>query len=40
MIAYKVDLPGEFNGSTTFNVVDLSPFNVGDVLSLHTQFRF
>ena len=26
----KVDLPGEFNVSATFNVVDLSPFNVGD----------
>ena len=28
--AYKVDLPGEFNVSATFNVADLSPFDVGD----------
>ena len=28
--AYKVDLPGEFNVSTTFNVTNLSPFDVGD----------
>ena len=30
--AYKVDLPGEFNVSATFNVADLSPFDVGDDL--------
>jgi hypothetical protein len=24
--AYKVDLPGEYNVSTTFNVKDLSPY--------------
>ena len=29
-IAYKVDLPGEFNVSATFNVADLSPFDVRD----------
>ena len=28
--AYRVDLPGEYNISATFNVVDLSPFDVGD----------
>ena len=27
---YKLDLPGEYNISATFNVSDLSPFNVGD----------
>ncbi|KAH9686182.1 Endonuclease [Citrus sinensis] len=28
--AYKLDLPGEYNVSATFNVSDLSPFDVGD----------
>ena len=28
--AYKLDLPGEYNISATFNVFDLSPFDVGD----------
>ena len=28
--AYKVDLPGEFNVSASFNVANLSPFDVGD----------
>ena len=28
--AYKLDLPGEYNISCTFNVSDLSPFDVGD----------
>ena len=27
---YKLDLPGEYNISATFNVFDLSPFDVGD----------
>ena len=27
--AYKIDLPGEYNVSATFNVSDLSLFNVG-----------
>ena len=27
---YKVDLPGDFNVSTTFNVADLSPFDVSN----------
>jgi hypothetical protein len=28
--AYKLDLPGEYNISATFNVSDLSLFNVGE----------
>ena len=28
--AYRVDLPGEYNVSATFNAADLSPFDVGD----------
>ena len=28
--AYKLDLPGENNISATFNVSDLSPFDVGE----------
>ena len=28
--AYKVDLPGEYNVSATFNVSDLSLFDVGE----------
>jgi hypothetical protein len=28
--AYKVDLPGEYKVSATFNVSDLSPFDVGE----------
>ena len=28
--AYKLDLPGEYNISATFNVFDLSPFDIGD----------
>jgi hypothetical protein len=27
--AYKLDLPGEYNVSATFNVTDLSPFDIG-----------
>src|SRR3954465_12123719 len=27
--AYKLDLPGEYNVSATFNVADLSPFDAG-----------
>ena len=30
--AYKLDLPGEYNVSATFNVTDLSPFDIGDDL--------
>jgi hypothetical protein len=30
--AYKVDLLGEYNVSITFNVVDLSSFDIGDDL--------
>ena len=30
--AYKLDLPGEYNINATFNVSDLSPFDVGDDL--------
>ena len=29
---YKLDLPGEYNISATFNVFDFSPFDVGDDL--------
>ena len=28
--AYQLDLPGKYNVSATFNVSDLSPFDVGD----------
>jgi hypothetical protein len=35
--AYKLDLPGEYNVSTTFNVTDLSPFDAGDDLDLRTN---
>ena len=31
--AYKLDLPGEYSVNATFNVSDLSPFDVGDDLS-------
>ncbi|GKV07012.1 hypothetical protein SLEP1_g18825 [Rubroshorea leprosula] len=30
--AYKLDLPGEYNVSATFNVIDLSPFDAVDNL--------
>ena len=30
--AYKLDLPGKYDVSTTFNVTDLSPFDVGEDL--------
>src|SRR3954469_9562906 len=30
--AYKLDLPGEYDVSATFNVADLSPFDAGDDL--------
>ena len=30
--AYKLDLPGEYSVSATFNVFDLSPFDIGDDL--------
>src|SRR5256885_2777600 len=29
--AYKIDLPGEYNVSSTFNVSDLSPFDDADL---------
>ena len=28
--AYKIDLPGEYSVSATFNVADLSPFDAGE----------
>jgi len=28
--AYKIDIPGEYGVSSSFNVVDLTPFVVGD----------
>ncbi|KAI9154535.1 hypothetical protein LWI28_027647 [Acer negundo] len=38
--AYKLDLPGEYNISASFNVSDLSPFDVGDDLRTnHFQER-
>ena len=38
--AYKVDLPGEYNVSATFNVADLSLFDVGeDSRSNHFEER-
>ena len=33
--AYKLDLLGEYNISVTFNVSDLSPFDVGDDLRMN-----
>ena len=30
--AYNLDFPGEYNVSVTFNVIDLSHFDVGDNL--------
>ena len=30
--AYRLDLPGEYTVSATFNVSDLSPFDAGDDL--------
>ena len=32
-----MDLPGEYNVSATFNVTDLSPFDVGDSLDSRTN---
>jgi len=32
--AYKVDLPGEYGLSTTFNVTDLSPYVEDDYLKI------
>ena len=35
--AYKLDLSSKYNVCATFNVSDLSPFNVGDELDLRTN---
>ena len=35
--AYKVDLPSEYNVSASFNVADLSPFDVGDAFDSRTN---
>ena len=35
--AYKVDLPGEYNVSASFNVADLSPFDIGDAFDSRTN---
>ena len=32
MVHFKFDIPGDYNISATFNVSDLSPFDVGDDL--------
>ncbi|KAA8532252.1 hypothetical protein F0562_032285 [Nyssa sinensis] len=37
--AYKLDLPGEHNVRATFNVTDLSPFDVGDDLRADPDLR-
>ena len=37
--AYKVDLPGEYNISSTFNVSDLSLFDDADLWANHLQER-
>jgi hypothetical protein len=33
--AYKLDLPGEYGVSASFNIADLSPFDVGDCLRVN-----
>ena len=35
--AYKEDLPGEYNVSASFNVADLSAFDVGDTFDSRTN---
>ena len=35
--AYKIDLPGEYGVSATFNVADLSPFDFDEGLDLRTN---
>ncbi|XP_027155385.1 uncharacterized protein LOC113755618 [Coffea eugenioides] len=35
--AYQLDLPGEYGVSSTFNVADLLPFDVGDDFDLRTN---
>jgi translation initiation factor IF-1 len=35
--AYKIDLPCEYGVSATFNVADLSPFDVGDEFNLRSN---
>ena len=35
--AYKVELPGEYGVSATFNVSDLSPFDADDAINLRTN---
>ena len=37
--AYKVDLPGKYNVSASFNVSDLSPFDVGETDSRTNPFE-
>ena len=32
-----MDLPGEYNVSASFNIADLSPFDVGDAFDLRTN---
>jgi len=37
--AYKLDLPGEYGISASFNIANLSPFNVGDDLRTNPSQR-
>lgn len=38
--AYKINLPSEYNVNATFNVYDLSPFDVGeDLWTNHSKER-
>ena len=37
--AYKLDLSGEYNVNATFNVANLSPFDVGDDVRTNTSLE-
>lgn len=36
---YKLDLPGEYNVTATFNVSNLSPFDVGDDSRMNHRWK-